>query len=52
MRKLVVAILLLLALYFLLTRLAQVEQVALTLQRGDVKWIVLGSACNSCGWSM
>ena len=41
MRKLVVAILLLLALYFLLTRLAQVEQVALTLQRGDVKWIVL-----------
>jgi hypothetical protein len=41
MRKFVFAILLVLALYFLLSRLAQVEQVALTLQRGDLKWIVL-----------
>jgi len=42
MRKFVVALVFLLAVYFLLTRFTQVEQVALTLQRGDVKWIVLG----------
>jgi uncharacterized protein (TIRG00374 family) len=41
MRKFLFAVILLLALSFLLTRLAQVEQVALTLQRGDLKWIVL-----------
>ena len=42
MRKFVFALFFLLAVYFLLTRFTEVEQVALTLQRGDVKWIVLG----------
>jgi uncharacterized protein (TIRG00374 family) len=41
MRKLLFAVLLLLAVYFLLTRFTEVEQVALTLQRGDKKWILL-----------
>src|SRR5512137_2108275 len=42
MRKFLYAVLFLLAVYFLLTRFTEVEQVALTLQRGDVKWILLG----------
>jgi hypothetical protein len=41
MRKFLLAVLLLLAVYFLLTRFTEVEQVAQTLQRGDVKWILL-----------
>jgi uncharacterized protein (TIRG00374 family) len=42
MRKFVLAVLFLLAVYFLLTRFTEVEQVVQTLQRGDVKWIMLG----------
>jgi glycosyltransferase 2 family protein len=41
MRKFLFAIVLLLAVYFLLTRFTEVEQIALTLQRGDKKWILL-----------
>jgi len=41
MRKFLYAVLFLLAIYFLLTRFTQVGQVALTLQRGDMKWILL-----------
>jgi uncharacterized protein (TIRG00374 family) len=41
MRKFLIAVLLLLAVYFLLTRFTEVQQVALTLQRGDKKWILL-----------
>jgi uncharacterized protein (TIRG00374 family) len=44
MRKFLIAVLFLLAVYFLLTRFTQVEQVALTLQRGDMKWMVLAVA--------
>jgi uncharacterized membrane protein YbhN (UPF0104 family) len=44
MRKFLVAVIFLLAVYFLLTRFTQVEQVALTLQRGDMKWMVLAVA--------
>jgi len=41
MRKFLFAVLLLLALYFVMTRFTEVEHVAQTLQRGDVKWIML-----------
>jgi uncharacterized protein (TIRG00374 family) len=41
MRKLILPLILLLALYFLYSRLAEVEQVAATLQRGDWKWLSL-----------
>jgi glycosyltransferase 2 family protein len=41
MRKFLFAVLLLLAVYFLLTRFAEVQQVVQTLQRGDLKWILL-----------
>jgi uncharacterized membrane protein YbhN (UPF0104 family) len=37
-------VLFLLAVYFLLTRFTEVEQVALTLQRGDMKWMVMAVA--------
>lgn len=42
MRKFAVALVFLMAVYFLLTRFTEVEQVARTLQRGDVKWIIMG----------
>ena len=41
MRKLILPLILLLALYFLYSRLAEVEQVAATLQRGDWRWLSL-----------
>lgn len=41
MRKFLLAVLLFLGVYFLLTRFTEVEQVAQTLRRGDVKWILL-----------
>src|SRR4030042_1182982 len=49
MRKFLVALLFLLAVYFLLTRFTEVEQVALTRQRGDMKWVVLGVALQFVG---
>ncbi len=41
MRKFLVAVVLLLAVYFLLTRAAEVEKVILTLERGDWRWLAL-----------
>ncbi len=41
MRKFVLALVLLLALYFFLTRAADVEKVVITLQRGDWRWLTL-----------
>jgi len=41
MKKFFVALVLLLAFYFFLTRAADVEQVLLTLQRGNWAWITL-----------
>ena len=41
MRTFFLAVILLLALYFFITRAADVEQVLLTLQRGDWRWLTL-----------
>lgn len=41
MRKFLLAVLLFLTVYFLLSRFAEAEQVVDTLQRGDLKWILL-----------
>lgn len=41
MRKFLLAIVLLLALYFFLTRAAEVEKIVVTLQRGDWRWLTL-----------
>jgi uncharacterized protein (TIRG00374 family) len=41
MRKLLVAIVLLLAIFFVVTRLADIEQVVRTFQRGDPRWLAL-----------
>jgi len=46
MRKLIIPLILLLALYFLYSRLAEVGQVAATLQRGDWRWMSLALAVH------
>jgi uncharacterized protein (TIRG00374 family) len=46
MRKFLVAVVLLLGVYFLLTRLTEVEQVIQTLQRGEARWLALAIALH------
>jgi uncharacterized protein (TIRG00374 family) len=41
MRKLLIALVLLFALYFILGRMAEVEQILATLKRGDGRWLAL-----------
>ena len=42
MRRLIVAVVLLLTIVFVLTRMADIEQVVRTFQRGDARWLALG----------